>query len=185
MYVCLCAYVCMYVRMYIQTHTHTHTHTNQLIANKKSKGAGMLSVMAKRTFSTRSWAKVTGQTGPGNGDMPISVGGFRQLSQDTLSKLSISSDRLTAGQILQLRCSLLHKVASDTLGKIQYILGGKEAGVKLRALRSGERTHVSASVWVGVRKYSLAAQWNRQVTKGTGLTVALNKGEGLNPKPKP
>ena len=181
----MCAYVCMYVRMYIQTHTHTHTHTNQLIANKKSKGAGMLSVMAKRTFSTRSWAKVTCQTGPGNGDMPISVGGFRQLSQDTLSKLSISSDRLAAGQILQLRCSLLHKVASDTLGKIQYILGGKEAGVKLRALRSGERTHVSASVWVGVRKYSLAAQWNRQVSKGTGLTVALNKGEGLNPKPKP
>jgi len=63
----------------------------QLIANKESKGAGLLSIMAKRTFSTRSWAKVTCQTGPGRADLPVRVGGFRQLSQDTLSKLSLRS----------------------------------------------------------------------------------------------
>eukprot|EP00802_Teleaulax_amphioxeia_P010840 Tamp_10870.p1 GENE.Tamp_10870~~Tamp_10870.p1 ORF type:complete len:660 (+),score=96.02 Tamp_10870:65-1981(+) len=144
------------------------------VVSKKGKGAGLLSIIAKRTFSSRSWAKVTCQTGHGVDDLPVSVGGFRALSEDTMSKLTFRC----AGQVLQLRCGLLHKVASDTLGKIQYILGGQEAGVKLRAQRSGERTHVSASVWVGVRQYTLAALWNRQVSKRTSITVSLNLGEG-------
>jgi len=48
------------------------------------------------------------------------------------------------------RCALLHKIATDAMGKVQYVLGGEEAGVRLRTSKSGERTAVSATVCVRV-----------------------------------
>lgn len=67
--------------------------------------------------------------------------------------------------------AVLHKLASDAMGKVQYIMGGDEAGVKLRASRSVERTAVTATLWVGLKQYSIAAQWNRQVCSATMSSV--------------
>ena len=144
------------------------------VVSKKGKGAGLLTFMGKRQFSSRSWAKLNIQTGLGFGHTPMSLAAFRKLSEDTMSKISLR----VAGELVQLRCALMHKMASDALGKVQYMLGGEEAGVKLHASRAGERTAVSASLWIGMRQYSLAARWHRQLSKRTTLASAVNLGVG-------
>ena len=144
------------------------------VVSKLGTGGGLLTLIGKRQLSVRSWAMVTWQTGPGISDMPLSLAAFRQLSEDMSSKLSLRM----SNELVQLRCSLLQKLASDAMGKIQYILGGEEAGVKVRASRAGERTSVSANLWVGVQQYSLGARWNRQLSQRSTVAAALKLGAG-------
>jgi hypothetical protein len=66
----------------------------------------MITVMAMRQFSVRSWAKCTWQAGIGVGDTPLGLAAFRQLSSDTMSKLSLKLAR----ELVQLRCAGMHEL---------------------------------------------------------------------------
>jgi DnaJ family protein C protein 11 len=140
------------------------------VISKKGNGASLLTLSGKRQFSVRSWAKMMLQAGLGVEQVPFSFAAFRQLSKETMSKVSLRF----AGAVLELKCALQHRMSDDSLGRIQYILGGDRGGVKVKMTKSGERTVVNASVWVGMRQYSIAATWNRHLSKRTLISVPLN-----------
>jgi len=145
----------------------------QLIT-KGGKGGSVVAVTLKRQFSSRSWAKLAGQIGLGVAGRPVAVTAWRALSSLSSAKISL---RL-AGIWAQLRCAAMRQLSARTSAKLQYIIGGPEAGVKMRAQRVGQRSSLTGFYWVGLEAWRIGAAYSNRVSARTSMSLNLNLGEG-------
>jgi len=139
----------------------------------KGEGSCAVSLALERRFSTRSSLKAIMEMGMGVMPRPLSLVALRSLSSNSQGKMALRfSEAYT-----ELRCSVSRNLTSSMLGKIQYIVGGPQTGVKLRGSRAGPNSLITGTFWAGFGVYSLGISAQKRLSKRTMMSLNAMIGE--------
>lgn len=139
----------------------------------QGEGSCAVSLALERRFSTRSSLKAIMEMGLGVMPRPLSLVAFRSLSSNSQGKLGLRFSEAYN----ELRCSISRNLSSSMLGKIQYIIGGPQTGVKLYGARSGPNSLVTGTLWAGFGVYSLGLSAQQRLSKRTLMSINAMVGE--------
>lgn len=133
----------------------------------QGEGSCAVSLMLERRFSTRSSLKAVMEMGIGMIPRPLTLTTSRLLSAHSTGKMSVQFSEAYN----ELRCSMSRTLTASTLGKIQYIIGGPQTGVKLRGVRTGNDSLVAGTFWAGFGVYSLSLSAQKRLSRKTTVSV--------------
>ncbi len=137
---------------------------------KSAKGdsSSAVSLTLERRFSPRSSMKAVMETGLGVISRPLSVSATRSLSSNSKGKIGLSFSEVYN----ELRCSVSRNLTNTIVGKIQYLIGGPQTGIKLQGSRSSTTSLISGNFWAGFGVYSAGLTAQKRLSKRT--VVSLN-----------
>jgi len=140
----------------------------------QGEGSCAVSLALERRFSTRSSLKAVMEMGIGMIPRPLALSTSRLLSANSTGKMSLQFSEAYN----ELRCSVSRTLSESTLGKIQYIIGGPQTGVKLRGVRTGKDSLVAGTFWAGFGVYSLSVAGQKRLSRKTTVSVNASLGQG-------